>query len=114
MSHTHPVQYEQDGGGVVLTLNEPTTRNAISPAIVEALVESTARINADLSVGCVIITGAGTVSRHARLTRVVIDHGCQIPEGMVIGEDPAADARRFERTEKGITLVTRKMLARLI
>ena len=54
-----------------------------------------------------------TVGRHARLTRVVIDHGCQIPEGMVIGEDAAADARRFERTEKGITLVTREMLARL-
>ena len=27
-----PVRYEQDGGIVVLTLNEPATRNAISPA----------------------------------------------------------------------------------
>ena len=59
MSHSHPVLYEQDGGVVVLTLNEPTTRNAISPAIVKALVECTERINADLSVGCVILTGAG-------------------------------------------------------
>ena len=59
MSHSHPVRYEQGGGVVVLTLNEPTTRNAISPAIVEALVECTDRINADLSVGCVIVTGAG-------------------------------------------------------
>jgi enoyl-CoA hydratase/carnithine racemase len=33
-----PVRYEQDGGVVVLTLNEPRTRNAISPGIVEALV----------------------------------------------------------------------------
>jgi glucose-1-phosphate adenylyltransferase len=54
-----------------------------------------------------------TVGRHARLTRVVIDHGCHIPEGMVIGEDAAEDAKRFERTDKGITLVTRDMLARL-
>ena len=53
------VRYEQDGGVVVLTLNEPATRNAISPAIVEAIVEYTQRINADLSVGCVILTGAG-------------------------------------------------------
>ena len=57
--HHHPVRYEQDGGVVILTLNEPTTRNAISPAIVRALVEYTERINADLSVGCVILTGAG-------------------------------------------------------
>jgi glucose-1-phosphate adenylyltransferase len=55
-----------------------------------------------------------TVGRHARLTRVVIDHGCHIPEGMVIGEDPVEDARRFERTDKGIILVTREMLARLV
>jgi glucose-1-phosphate adenylyltransferase len=32
---------------------------------------------------------------------------------MVIGEDPDEDARRFRRTEKGITLVTRKMLEKL-
>jgi glucose-1-phosphate adenylyltransferase len=54
-----------------------------------------------------------SVGRHARLTRVVIDHGCRIPEGMVIGEDPIEDARRFERTDNGVTLVTPEMLARL-
>ncbi len=53
------VLYEQDGGVVTLTLNEPATRNAISPAIIEALVEHTRRINRDLSVSCVILTGAG-------------------------------------------------------
>ncbi len=53
------VRYEQEGGVVILTLNEPKTRNAISPAIVDALVEYTQRINTDLSVGCVILTGAG-------------------------------------------------------
>lgn len=53
------VLYEQDGGVVTLTLNEPDTRNAISPAIVEGITEACARINSDLSVGCVIITGAG-------------------------------------------------------
>jgi len=53
------------------------------------------------------------VGRHSRLTRVVIDRGCRIPEGMVIGEDALEDARRFERTENGITLVTPEMLNRL-
>ena len=56
---SEPVRYEQDGGIVILTLNETRTRNAISPAIVEAVVEYVNRINADLSVGCVIVTGAG-------------------------------------------------------
>ena len=53
------VLYEQEGGVVTLTLNEPATRNAVSPAIIETLVEHTRRINADLGVSCVILTGAG-------------------------------------------------------
>ena len=44
------------------------------------------------------------------MNRVVVDRGCQIPDGMVIGEDPVQDGRRYLRTESGITLVTREML----
>jgi glucose-1-phosphate adenylyltransferase len=36
-----------------------------------------------------------------------------IPDGMVIGENPEDDARRFRRTAGGVTLVTREMLERL-
>jgi glucose-1-phosphate adenylyltransferase len=43
----------------------------------------------------------------------VIDRGCEIPEGMVVGEDPVLDAQRFERTERGVVLITRGMLSRL-
>jgi glucose-1-phosphate adenylyltransferase len=53
------------------------------------------------------------VDRGARVTRVVADRDCRIPAGMVIGEDPVADAARFHRTESGITLVTRDMLRAL-
>ncbi|MBK9362403.1 MAG: glucose-1-phosphate adenylyltransferase [Rubrivivax sp.] len=53
------------------------------------------------------------VDRGARLTRVVADRDCHIPAGMVIGEDPVADAARFHRTESGVTLVTRDMLRAL-
>jgi len=51
-----------------------------------------------------------TVGRHARLRRVVIDRGVQIPEGLVVGEDPAEDARWFRVTENGVTLITKTML----
>jgi glucose-1-phosphate adenylyltransferase len=46
-----------------------------------------------------------------RLTRVVLDRNCELTAGMVIGEDAEADARRFHRTESGVVLVTREMLA---
>jgi len=54
-----------------------------------------------------------TIHRHCRLRKVVIDRGCTIPEGMVVGEDVALDAQRFERTQEGVVLITREMLAAL-
>ena len=53
------------------------------------------------------------IGRGARLSKVIIDSGVRIPEGMVIGEDPELDARRFRVSEKGVVLVTRDMMARL-
>ena len=53
------------------------------------------------------------VGRRARLKNVVIDRGVQIPEGLVVGEDPELDAQRFRRTEHGICLITQPMIDRL-
>ncbi len=50
------------------------------------------------------------INRNCRLSNVVVDRRCRIPEGMVIGEDPEADAKRFLRTENGVVLVTRRMI----
>jgi glucose-1-phosphate adenylyltransferase len=53
------------------------------------------------------------IGRHARVRRAVLDRDVHVPEGWVIGEDAAADAARFHRSEGGITLVTREMLRNL-
>ncbi|TPP06494.1 glucose-1-phosphate adenylyltransferase [Rhizobium glycinendophyticum] len=53
------------------------------------------------------------VGRHARLTNVVIDHGVVIPEGLIVGEDPEMDAKRFRRSENGICLITQSMIDKL-
>jgi glucose-1-phosphate adenylyltransferase len=42
--------------------------------------------------------------------RAVIETGCHIPAGTVIGEDLEEDARRFHVTEGGVVLVTPDML----
>jgi glucose-1-phosphate adenylyltransferase len=53
------------------------------------------------------------VGQGARLTKVVVDRNVRIPPGLVVGEDPIEDARRFRRTEKGICLITQAMLDKL-
>lgn len=50
------------------------------------------------------------VGRRCRIKNAVIDRGARIPEGMVIGEDPKEDGKRFRVTPKGIVLVTAEML----
>lgn len=53
------------------------------------------------------------IGRNAKLTNVVIDRGVAIPEGLVVGEDPELDAKRFYRSEGGVCLITKKMIDNL-
>jgi glucose-1-phosphate adenylyltransferase len=53
------------------------------------------------------------VGRHCRIKKAVLDRRVTLPEGLVIGEDPVLDAQRFYRSESGVVLVTREMVARL-
>ncbi|MBB3954987.1 glucose-1-phosphate adenylyltransferase [Novosphingobium sediminicola] len=53
------------------------------------------------------------IGRHAKLSRVIIDSGVRIPEGLVVGEDPELDAKRFRRTENGVCLITKRMIQAL-
>ena len=54
------------------------------------------------------------IARGARLRRVVIDRGVEIPEGLVVGDDPELDAKRFRRTETGVCLITQPMIDRIV
>ena len=82
--------------------------------VARSVLFSKVRINSYCSIeGAVLLPGV-EVRRHARLKRVVVDRGCRIPEGMVIGEDREADARRFLVSGDGITLVTQEMLDRIV
>ncbi|MBO9581192.1 MAG: glucose-1-phosphate adenylyltransferase [Sphingobium sp.] len=53
------------------------------------------------------------IGRGASLKRCIIDSGVRIPEGLIVGEDPELDGRRFRRTESGLCLITKAMIDRL-
>jgi glucose-1-phosphate adenylyltransferase len=50
------------------------------------------------------------IGENAQLANVVIDRGVQIPAGLVVGEDPELDAKRFRVTDQGICLITQAMI----
>lgn len=54
------------------------------------------------------------VGRHCVLKKCIVDKNCVLPEGTVIGLDPAQDKKRFRVTDSGITLVTKEMLGQAV
>ncbi len=58
---------------------------------------------------CVVLPHV-KIGKNCRLTKVILDKGCEVPEGTVIGEDLAADAERFHVSPNGVVLVTPEML----
>ncbi|OIQ89250.1 glucose-1-phosphate adenylyltransferase [mine drainage metagenome] len=71
---------------------------------------SNVRVNSFCLVEDTVVLPDVDFGRHASIKKAVIDRGCVIPPGLVVGEDAAQDARRFFRSEKGITLITQQML----
>jgi glucose-1-phosphate adenylyltransferase len=60
-----------------------------------------------------VILPSADIGRGARLRNVIVEKGVRIPAGLVVGEDPEEDARRFRRTDRGICLITPPMIERL-
>ena len=78
-----------------------------------SLLFSEVRVNSYAELNEAVVLPECNVGRNARLTRVVVDRGVDIPEGLVVGEDAEADAARFLRTDRGVTLITRPMIQAL-
>jgi glucose-1-phosphate adenylyltransferase len=83
----------------------------ISGAIVRrSLLSNDVRIEEFSVIESSVLLPGVSVGRHCKLTRCILDEGCVIPDGLQIGQDPAADAKRFFITKRGVVLVTQDML----
>ncbi|WP_139555782.1 glucose-1-phosphate adenylyltransferase [Methylotetracoccus oryzae] len=71
-----------------------------------SLLFSNVRVNSFCVVKDSVILPDVNIGRHCRITKAVIDKGCNIPPNTVIGEDPAEDAKRFHVSPGGVVLVT--------
>jgi len=78
-----------------------------------SVLSSKVRVNSYARLDHTVLLPDVEIGRNARLTNVVVDRGCRIPPGLIVGEDPVADRQRFSRSEGGVTLITQNMLARL-
>ncbi len=76
----------------------------------KSLLFSKVRVHSFAEIEDAVILPNVEIGRYSRIKKAIIDKGCNIPEGTIIGEDAAADAKRFHVSEEGVVLVTPEML----
>ncbi len=79
-----------------------------------SLLFSNVKVNSYSLVEDSVILPNVEIGRNCRITKAVIDKGCLIPEGTVIGENSDEDRKRFHVTDNGVTLVVPEMLEQVI
>jgi glucose-1-phosphate adenylyltransferase len=82
-------------------------------AISRSLVFTGTRVHSYSLIHEAVILPYVHIGRNVTLRKVVVDAEVQIPQGLVVGEDPVLDAKRFRRTEQGVTLITQPMIDKL-
>jgi glucose-1-phosphate adenylyltransferase len=86
----------------------------ISGAVVRSsLLFSDVRVDERSSINRSVILPHVEIGTSCVIEGAILDEGCEVPNGMKIGVDRQADAKRFHVTEKGVVLVTADMLRSL-
>ncbi|WP_024297021.1 glucose-1-phosphate adenylyltransferase [Methylomicrobium lacus] len=75
-----------------------------------SLLFSNVRVNSFTTLENCIVLPQANIGRNCRIKRAIIEKGCEIPEGTVIGENLAEDAKKYHVSPGGIVLVTPDML----
>jgi glucose-1-phosphate adenylyltransferase len=83
-------------------------------AVRHSLLFSNVVVNSYSSIKDSVVLPDVTIGIHCRLHKVVVDKGCVIPDGTVVGMDHTEDAKRFHVTPGGVVLVTPEMLGQTL
>jgi len=101
-----------DTGRVGMATNSMVSGGCIvSGAYVrQSLLFSSVTVDEGSEVIQAVVLPLAKIGKNCRITRAIIDKRCVIPDGTVIGEDHAEDAKRFRVTAEGVVLVCPHML----
>jgi len=75
-----------------------------------SLLFSNVRVNSYTSLEDCVVLPEAVIGRHCRIKRAIIEKGCIVPEGTVIGENRAEDEKNYLVSPGGVVLVTSDML----
>jgi glucose-1-phosphate adenylyltransferase len=114
---TPPAKFVQDRNGQHgMTINSMFSGGTIVSGsfVLNSVLFTNVRVHSFCTLDQAVIFPGVEVGAGCRLRRVVVDKGCVLPDGLVVGENADEDGRRFYRSEQGIVLVTKEMLDQLV
>lgn len=79
-------------------------------SVARSLLYSNVKVHSYTTVEDSVLLPNVEVGRNVKIRRAVIDKNCIIPDGLIVGYDLEADAKRFHVSSNGITLITPEML----
>jgi glucose-1-phosphate adenylyltransferase len=78
--------------------------------VTHSLLFSNVKVHSFCEVSDSVVLPDVVINRHCRLRKTLIDKGCHLPAGTIIGENLEEDVRRFYVSQQGVVLVTPDML----
>jgi len=72
-----------------------------------SVVSHDVRVNSYADIDSSIVFSHVNIGRHCRIRHAIIDRDVHIPDGTVIGYDPAEDKKNYFVSSSGLTVVTR-------
>ena len=85
-----------------------------SSSLINTILYSNVVVDRDCVLSGVMALPGSHIGAGSKLTNVILDNGCCVPEGSVIGENSIEDAKRFDVTPGGVTVVNREMLGQAV
>jgi len=82
--------------------------------ICQSLLFSNVTVASHSKVDSSVVLPDVTIGKNCQISHAIIDKGCEIPDGMIIGHDDEDDQKRFFVSPKGVVLVTPDMLGQEI
>ena len=98
--HSHGIEDSMVSGGCVIEAS----------LLRHSILFSNVRVHQDCELDGVLALPGCEIGAGSKLTKVILDNRCQIPEGTVIGANPDSDRLAYHITEDGVVVVNRKRL----
>ena len=100
--------------GVLSALPIVAAGNVVAGRVERSVMFAESAVGAGSVVTGSLVLPKARVGRDCRLHNVIVDSGCEIPDGTVIGVDSIDDAVAYDVSAGGVVLVTAQRMQRRV